>query len=73
MEFDLWAVQSTNLEDNTREFVLVLRDSSLKPGEKGWQETSVPMSEEQVREALSKLNVPNVRVDEEIAKARKKR
>ena len=71
MGFDLWAIQSTNL-DKEREFVLIFRDSSLMPGEKGWQETSVPMSEEQLREALSRLNVPNARVEEEVANARKK-
>ncbi len=71
MDFDPWAIQSTNL-DKAREFVLVFRDSNLKPGEKGWQETSVPMSEEQLRQTLNKLNVPSEGVEEEIAKARKK-
>lgn len=71
MGYDLWALQLTN-QENDREFVLLFRNSSLAPGEKGWQEASVPMSEEQLREALSKLNVPEVEVDERIAEARQK-
>jgi len=71
MEYDLWAVQSTNLEKD-KEFVLVFRNSSLTPGEKGWQEASVPMSEEQLKEALRKLNVPEAKVNEEIVRARRK-
>lgn len=71
MGYDLWAIQTTNLGSD-REFVLVFRDSSLVPGEKGWQETSAPMSERQLREALTKLNISAAKAEEGIARARKK-
>ena len=71
MGYDLWAIETTNLGSD-REFVLVFRDSSLVPGEKGWQETSAPMSEQQLREASTKLNIAAAKAEEGIARARKK-
>ena len=56
VDFDLKAIKAT--DDKVREFVLLIRNENLPPSQKGWQETSVPMSEEQVREALLRLQVP---------------
>ena len=71
IDFDLKAIKAT--DDKDREFVLIIRNENLQPCEKGWQETSVPMSEEQVREALLRLQVPKAKIDEEITIARGRR
>ena len=68
IEFDLKMVKAA--DDKVREFVLIIRNENLSPCQKGWQETSVPMSEEQVREALLRLQVPEAKIDEEITTAR---
>jgi hypothetical protein len=67
-DFDLRAIKAT--DDKDREFVLIIRNENLPPCQKGWQETSVPMSEGQVREALLRLQVPETNIDEEITTAR---
>jgi hypothetical protein len=69
-DFDLRAIKAT--DDKDREFVLIIRNENLPPCQKGWQETSVPMSEEQVREALLRLQVPETKIDEEITTARRR-
>ena len=71
IDFDLKAIKAT--DDKEREFVLIIRNENLQPCQKGWQETSVPMSEEQVREALLRLQVPETKIDEEITIARGRR
>jgi hypothetical protein len=67
-DFDLRAIKAT--DDKDREFVLIIRNENLPPCQKGWQETSVPMSKGQVREALLRLQVPETNIDEEITTAR---
>ena len=68
IDFDLKAIKAT--DDKDHEFVLIIRNENLPPCQKGWQETSVPMSEAQVREALLRLQVPETKIDEEITTAR---
>lgn len=69
MTYDSWAVSWAE-EDKEREFILLLRDSSLAPGARGWQWTSELMSEEKLRQELAKMNVLNEKADADIAKAR---
>jgi hypothetical protein len=57
--------------DEDREFILILRDSSLKPSTKGWQETTGPMTEEALRRVLAELNIPSEKVNAEIEEARR--
>jgi len=67
IDFDSKAIKATDERD--RELCWLSGMKNLPPCQKAWQETGVPMSEEQVREALLRLQVPETRIDEEIINA----
>jgi len=66
--FDKWAVLKGS-EAKEEEFVLAFQDSSL-PQNKPFMHTSEPMSEEDIRKELEKMNVSKADADAAIAKAR---
>ena len=50
MSIDNWALIAME-NDEDREFILILSDSSLLPGTKGWEQTKGPMTEEALRKS----------------------
>lgn len=70
VSIDNWALIAMR-NDEDREFILILRDSSFPPSTKGWQETTGPMAEETLRKTMAELHIPNEKIDAEIGEARK--
>jgi hypothetical protein len=70
MPWDSWAVLKGE-DSPDHEFILALRDSSIKQGEPVVK-TSEPMSETKVRRELHQMGIATVDVDDAIARVRGK-